>query len=502
MSVRLSELLSRAGVGAGIDPGIDPEICGVTLDSRAVETGDLFFAIRGFTSDGEAFAPDAIRRGARAILAASERPAWCDPAVAWITVDQPRVAAGLLSREFHGRPDESMLLIGITGTNGKTTTAHLVESMARAGGHRAGRIGTVGFAYAGHESTANRTTPEAPEFYRVLAEMRNEQVDLLAAEISSHALALSRVEGARFAAGVFLNLSRDHLDFHRDREAYFEAKAKLFDSLESDRLAVVPAENSHGKALATRTRARVLTFGTETSADVRLEQIRCGLDGSCATLVTPWGKLSIRSALVGDFNLLNIAAAATCLLGLGLAPDAIAEGVAALDSVRGRAERIERGQPFTVLVDYAHTDGALSKLLGSLRAIAPASVAVVFGCGGDRDKGKRFTMGRVAAEGADRVYLTSDNPRGEDPGRILEEIGAGVAAVDGGTGLCRTIPDRHDAVRAALTDAAAGDIVVLAGKGHETTMTVGERVLEFDDRIVASLVLEELGWQEKQHADA
>ena len=297
-------------------------------------------------------------------------------------------------------------------------------------------------------------------------------------------------------------MSRDHLDFHRDRETFFEAKAQLFDSLEPDRLAIVPAASSHGDLLARRTRARVLTFGSDPSADVRLEQIRCGLDGSSATLVTPWGTLSVDSALMGDFNLLNVAAAAACLLGLGLGPDAITEGVAALDSVPGRAERVERGQPFTVLVDYAHTDAALSKLLGALRAIAPASLAVVFGCGGDRDKGKRFTMGRVAAEGADRIYLTSDNPRGEDPDRILKEIGAGVAAVAGGPERCRTISDRHEAVRAALADAAPGDVVVLAGKGHETTLTVGNRVEEFDDRVVASRALEELGWKEKQRADA
>jgi UDP-N-acetylmuramoyl-L-alanyl-D-glutamate--2,6-diaminopimelate ligase len=472
-AIRLSSLLRAAGVEpvAGVD--VDPDILGTALDSRRVGQGDIFFAIRGFEHDGEAFAPNAIHRGARAVVAASPRPDWVDPEVAWVFVEQPRRAAGLISRQYYCRPDEALTLVGITGTNGKTTVTYLLEAIASAADRRVGRVGTVGYAFDGDEVEAPRTTPEAPELYRLLAEMRDRAIEIVAIEVSSHALALSRVEGARFALAAFLNLGRDHLDFHEDEADYFEAKARLFDGLGPAQHAVLPADSSHGETLRRRTRARVWTFGRSEAATVRLRDERCDIDGSAAVLETPAGALR-----------------------------AVAAGVRGLGPVPGRAEKVDRGQPFAVLVDYAHTEDALRSLLSWLRELSGGRLRVVFGCGGDRDQGKRFGMGRVAAGLADRLYLTSDNPRREDPLRIIDEIHAGVVSVDGGSQRCSIHVDREEAIRTAIAEAAAGDVIVVAGKGHETTQTIGERLLPFDDRVVAARALEERGWQDDRHADA
>jgi UDP-N-acetylmuramoyl-L-alanyl-D-glutamate--2,6-diaminopimelate ligase len=407
----------RAPVGA------DPLIHHVSLDSRRVEAGDLFLAIRGLHANGEVFVPDAIRRGACAVVAASPRPPQIDASIGWVQVTEARRVAGPLARECYGRPDEALALVGVTGTNGKTTVTHLVESIARAAGRRCGRIGTVGYAFDGEERPLERTTPEAPDFFRLLADMRERSIDIVALEVSSHALALYRVEGARFAVAAFLNLSPDHLDFHGDERSYFAAKAELFATLEGDRWAVLPADSPYGERLASRTRARTLTFGRSATAGVRLCDERCGLDGSSAILATPSGKVPIRTFLPGRPNLDNVAAAAACAIALDLAPESIPAGVLALEGVPGRMERIDAGQPFSVIVDYAHTSAALEGALAWVREVAPGRVLVVFGCGGERDSGKRSVMGRVAARCADGVFLTSDNPRGDDPRQILAEIG-------------------------------------------------------------------------------
>jgi UDP-N-acetylmuramoyl-L-alanyl-D-glutamate--2,6-diaminopimelate ligase len=499
---KLSTLLERARVQVLGQPGADPVIRGACLDSRRVGPGDIFFAVQGFKVDGERFVTDAIRRGARAIVSSSQRPEQIDPAVAWVRVAEPRRAAGLISRECHDRPDELLTLVGITGTNGKTTVAYLVEAIAAAAGRRAGRIGTVGHAFAGIERAATRTTPEAPDLYRLLAEMRDESIDLVAMEVSSHALALHRVEGARFATAAFLNLSRDHLDFHGDEQLYFAAKARLFESLSQRECAVLPADSPYGERVKALTEARVLTFGRSATADVRLREERCGLEGSSAILDTPDGSLPLRTFLLGRFNLDNVAAAAACALAVGLPPESIPAGVLSLQSVPGRVERVDRGQPFTVLVDYAHTEAALGSLLQWVRELTPGAVRLVFGCGGDRDQGKRFGMGRSAAESADQLYLTSDNPRSEDPLAILNQVERGVASVAGAERRCSTIVDRRDAIQAAVEAAAADDVVLIAGKGHETTQSFGDRVEPFDDRLVAARALESLGWRGRKHAGA
>lgn len=496
----LAVLLRGAGLSAaGVAPGAIV-VDGVTLDSRQVDPGHLFVAVAGARADGADFVPEALRRGAVAIVTTTPRPSDLPQEVAWVQVDDPREVAAKLVRELHGRPDEALRLVGVTGTNGKTTVTWLVEAIARAAGRPCGRIGTTGWSIQGTGAPLDRTTPEAPAIYALLAEMQRRGTDVVAMEVSSHALALRRVAGARFAVAAFLNLGRDHLDFHRDVQAYFEAKAELFAALGPDQVAVLPAADPHGVELASRTRARCLTFGRSAAAQVRLQDEHSGLDGSSAILVTPAGKLPIRTFLAGSFNLDNVAAAAACALALELPAEAIAAGVLALERVPGRLERIDRGQPFTVVVDYAHTEQALERLLGWARRTCQGRVTVVFGCGGERDRGKRGAMGRIAADSTDAFIVTNDNPRGEDPEQIAREVMEG--ATEAGAARGRIVLDRREAIQAAIAAAERDDLVIIAGKGHEATQTLAGRVEPFDDREEAVRALAELGWVGGTHAHA
>ena len=501
-SVRLSVLLQDSQVVPLGAIGADPEILGASMDSRRIEPGNLFVAVRGFQADGEVFVPDALLRGARAVVAESERPRELAPEIGWVRVNEPRRAAGLLARECYGRPDESLTLVGITGTNGKTTVTYLLESIARAAGRQAGRIGTVGAAFAESSHPLSRTTPEAPELYRLLDEMRDASIDFVCMEVSSHALALSRVEGVRFDVVAFLNLSRDHLDFHHDEESYFAAKARLFDVQDPGRRAVLFADSPHYDRLRGLCRGEVLSFGRAADADVRLREEHCGLEGSSAILETPSGKLPIRTFLPGPHNLENVAAAAACALALDLPPETIPAGVLAVEHVPGRMQRIDRGQPFAAIVDYAHTPAALEALLLWLRDVTQGRLWVVFGCGGGRDVTKRALMGRVAAERADWIVLTSDNPRGEDPEQILDGIAEGLAAVPGAQARCRRMADRREAIFAAVGEAGPRDVVVVAGKGHETGQRIGNTERPFDDCTVLEEALESSGWRGGGVADA
>jgi UDP-N-acetylmuramoyl-L-alanyl-D-glutamate--2,6-diaminopimelate ligase len=498
---RLASLLSDAGVTPLGPVPSDPWIRGIRIDSRAVEPGDLFFALRGAKDDGVRHAPQAATRGAAAIVADAPSPD-PRPEIPWVCVSEARLAMALVAREWYGRPDESLTLVGITGTKGKTTVAYLVESIARTGGRRAGRIGTVGYAFAGREVDATRTTPEATDLCELLAAMRDAGTEIVAMEVSSHALSLHRVAGARFPVTAFLNLGRDHLDFHGSADAYFEAKASLFDRLRASDAAVLPADDPRGTALAARTKARTIVFGHGPLADVRIESERSGLSGSAATLATPLGRIEVRTPLPGRFNVLNAAAAAACGIALGLDASAIAGGIESLSRVPGRLEPVDAGQPFAVLVDYAHTEESLAAVLDAVRALTPGRLVVVFGCGGDRDRGKRALMGAAAARRADRVVLTSDNPRSEDPLVILRDIEAGAASISDAAGRVRVVPDRAEAIAAAFGGAAGGDAIVIAGKGHETTQTFADRVVRFDDREVARDVLATMGFAGGARADA
>lgn len=495
--MRLSTLLAQAAVLPVDRVTADPEVRGVRVDSRRVRAGELFAALRGAKSDGALFVTDALERGAAAILAESPRPEGLPETIAWVRVPDARRAVGLVAREWHGRPDLAMTLVGITGTNGKTTVSYLVESIAKAAGRSAGRIGTTGAAYAGLEVPSANTTPEATELYALLARMRDAGTRLVAMEVSSHALALHRVAGARFSVAAFLNLGRDHLDFHGTPEAYFEAKAALFDRLGTNDVAVLPADDPLGGELARRVRGRVVTWGRGEGADVRLTHEVVDLDGGRATIESPWGSARVETPLVGRFNLDNALAAAACAFAAGLSTAAIERGIATLARVPGRLERVEAGQPFTVLVDYAHTPEALETALATVRAAQPRRLGVVFGCGGERDRGKRPRMARAAAAAADAVWLTSDNPRGEDPLAILAEAREGVLGIPGAAERTAVEPDRARAIAAALAWAREGDAVVIAGKGHETTQSFADRTVPFDDREQAREALAASGWRSR-----
>ena len=475
----------------------DPQtpIRGLAYDSRAIEPGFLFAALRGQKSDGNDFVGQAIEKGAAAILshAAPDRAA---TRVAWVQADNERRALALAARNYYGRPDERMLMIGVTGTNGKTTVCFLLEAILREAGLKPCLLGTVLYRYNRDETKAGRTTPESLDLHRLLDRYATAGARTCVMEVSSHSLALDRVAGVAFQAAVFTNLTQDHLDFHGTMEAYFDAKAALFRGLAPSAVAVLNADDPHAQRLRPMTKARVVTFGRSQEADVRLETVEAGVSGTDITLAAAGGPLRVRSPLLGRPNAMNMAAAATAALALEVGREPIARGLESVAGVPGRFERIDEGQPFSVLVDYAHTDDALRNVLQAVRDLRPRRVVTVFGCGGDRDRGKRPLMGFAAASASDVVIVTSDNPRSEDPMAIIEDILPGTRRSftgdpcgQSGEARCLVIPDRKEAIRRALSLAEEGDCVVIAGKGHETYQILGGRTLPFDDREVAREIL-------------
>jgi UDP-N-acetylmuramoyl-L-alanyl-D-glutamate--2,6-diaminopimelate ligase len=489
--LRLREVLAEVGA-CDADGPLDAEVAGIACDSRRVGPGDLFVAVRGARQDGNRFAADAVARGAVAVVSAAPRPA-AVAAAAWVRVHDERRAMARAAAAIHRHPDREIPLVGITGTNGKTTTAYLIESILHGAGRRPGVIGTVEHRWPGHAEPASRTTPEAPDLQRMLRRMIEAGCGAAVLEVSSHALDLRRVDGMRFRVAVFTNLTRDHLDHHRDMDAYFAAKAKLFESLRPSDTAVLNAGDPRAAALRARTAARVVTYGHGDDCDVRPLACRTSFSGTTARLRTPAGELAIESSLPGRPNLENVMAAAAAALALGVGPEAIGAGVAGVAGVPGRFERLRAGQPYEVIVDYAHTDDALRNLLGAVRALGPERVITVFGCGGDRDREKRPLMGEAAASGSDAVILTSDNPRGEDPAAIAAAAEAGVRRViaAGRRIDFEVVLDRRRAIARALDLARPGDAVVIAGKGHEREQILAGRTLPFDDREVCRALLRE-----------
>ncbi len=485
--MRLSELVGRTLES-------DPDVTGVTHDSRAVQPGDLFVATVGERFDGRAFAAGAVERGAVAVLGPNTgpEPAPAGLAVPWIAVDDPRAALGPLSAAVYGHPDRELTLVGITGTNGKSTVATLVSAILDAAGRPAGFIGTLGYRFGDRTFPGGHTTPEASDLFRTLRRMREAGAQAVAMEVSSHALEMGRVAGVEFDAAVFTNLTRDHLDFHPDMESYFAAKRKIFRQLKPGAKAVVNLDDPRGRRLADEMPGAV-TFGTGDEAQVRCRGVEMTASGIRGVLVTPRGEMPFATRLLGRYNLLNLLAAAATAEALGLPHEAVAAALAGQLPVPGRLESVDRGQPFPVFVDYAHTDAALDAALRSVREIAAdGRVAVVFGCGGDRDRGKRPLMGRVAADLAELVVLTSDNPRSEDPLAILGAIEEGVKASGGpGSRGYRMVPDRREAIREALVSAGPGWAVLIAGKGHEKEQIVGDRKLPFSDFDEIEKALEE-----------
>ncbi|HUR18021.1 MAG TPA: UDP-N-acetylmuramoyl-L-alanyl-D-glutamate--2,6-diaminopimelate ligase [Acidimicrobiales bacterium] len=446
------------------DPG-GVVVTGVTADSRAAASGALFFCIRGTATDGHHHAAAAVAAGAVAVVC--ERALDLGPEVVQLVVADARVALAAAAAALHGHPSRSLLVAGITGTNGKTTTAFMLRSVLETHGWSTAVVGTIG---------ALRTTPEAPELHARLAAELGAGRRAVAIEVSSHGLAQHRADSVHFAAVGFTNLTQDHLDYHGDMETYFHAKASLFDAGRAE-VGVVNADDPYGQRLLQRDGLRLVPFSLADASDLVV-------DPDTATSSFGWAGHHVRLSVGGRFNVANALCAATMAREMGVPAETVAAGLSAVDRVPGRFERIDAGQPFAVVVDYAHTPDALEQVLTAARTMAGTGrLTVVFGCGGGRDPGKRPLMGEVAARLADRAVLTSDNPRDEDPSAIIDQVRSGV-----GTAFESALvvePDRRSAIGQAVATAAPGDVVVVAGKGHETGQTVGDRTFPFDDREVA-----------------
>jgi len=454
-------------------------VTGCTLDSRAVRPGDLYAALPGARAHGADFAASAVAAGAAAVLT-DERGAGqiAGSGAPVLLADDPRAVLGAVARWVHGDPGAGMTLIGLTGTNGKTTTAFLVEAGLRAAGHRTGLLGTVLTRIGDTVVPSVRTTPEAPDLQALLAVMRERGTTAVAMEVSSHALALGRVDGVRYDVAGFTNLSQDHLDFHASMQEYEAAKASLF-TAERARTGVVNVDDAAGRRIVRAAGIPVVTFGEDADWSVREVDLRP--DGSRFRVRGPGVDVRASVRLPGAFNTANALAALACLVTAGVPLEAAVHGVAECPGVPGRMERVDAGQPFLALVDYAHTPDAVSRLVAAARGLTSGRVVVVLGCGGDRDRAKRPLMGAAAAE-ADVAVLTSDNPRSEDPLAILAEMAAGAPGA-----LCE--PDRRTAIALAVETARPGDVVVVAGKGHETGQEAAGVVTPFDDRTVLREVM-------------
>ena len=493
-----SSLAALASAAGDLVAGPLPEevsVTGVSYDSRAVRPGDLFFCVPGTQRDGHEFAPVAVAAGAAALCV--ERPTGAG--VPELRVNDARRAMAALSAAFFGHPADELALLGVTGTNGKTTTAYLIDSILRASGRITGLIGTIETRIRDDHRPGVRTTPESLDLHRLFAEMRDAKVDSVAMEVTSHALALGRVDGLRYAAAGFTNLSQDHLDFHADMEDYFEAKRSLFIP-ERAQTGAVNVDDPYGRRLFESVEIPCVSFGFAVGADVRAENVDPKADGSTFDLVTGSGTVHLSISLAGTFNIYNCLAAASMSLQAGVSLDAVAEGLGSIRSVPGRFESISRGQPFSVVVDYAHTPDSLDNVLLAARRLAESQgdagrVLCVFGCGGDRDRAKRPLMGAVVARLADYMVVTSDNPRSEDPIAIIDEVVQGVIA-HRSEGPDVVLPDRREAITEALRSARPGDVVVIAGKGHETGQQFATVTHPFDDRIVAAEELDRLGWSQ------
>jgi UDP-N-acetylmuramoyl-L-alanyl-D-glutamate--2,6-diaminopimelate ligase len=475
-------------VSMDADPALD--IAAVVADSRLAKPGALFVAIPGLKADGAQFIEMAKQKGAVAIAGAA--------APASIVVEDPRAALAVIAANFYGRPAERLSLVGVTGTSGKTTTTKMIESVFDADGKPVGLIGTIEYRAGDERLSADRTTPDAVVLQEWFARMVDAGVRHAVMEVSSHALALKRTYGVKFATAIFTNLSRDHFDFHKDFEDYFAAKRILFDQIDrTKKTAVVNADDEYGRRLATELGDAAMTFGRDVSADIHpADDFVIDVRGLRGIVKTPHGDVRVESNLLGQPNLYNWLGAIGAALVVGMSIETIERGIRNLESVRGRFERVTvdgEGEQPTVIVDYAHKPDALEKLLQAVRAIARnRKVVLVFGCGGDRDKGKRPQMGEIAARLADETILTSDNPRSEAPSAILDDIERGM----GGAKRYLRIPDRREAIGRAIDNGGAGTVIVIAGKGHENYQVVGDQVVHFDDREEAELALK------KRHAKA
>lgn len=487
--MKLGELRAVV-VNARVRDFVDLPISGVAYDSRKVKPGDLFVALVGAASDGHRFVPDAIQLGCAAVVV--QRELDLPARIPQLIVPDTRQALSALGAAALGHPTRRLRVYGITGTNGKTTTAYLLKAMTEAGGGRSGLLGTIAYHIGAREIPATNTTPESLDLQRYFADMVDAGLTDAAMEVSSHSLVQHRVDDVRFVGAIFSNVTRDHLDYHKTPEAYREAKGILFKLLAPGAVAALNREDPASAGYAATTRARVVWYGLGPGSEVTARILEEGLAGSRFVLTAPAGEIEVRTRLIGRHNVYNLLSAAACLLGAGGTLEQVARGAAAVGCVRGRLDPVVAGQPFDVRVDYAHTEDALRKVLASLRPLTPGRVLVVFGCGGDRDRGKRPLMGAAVQELADFAVVTSDNPRSEDPRAIIDEIEKGMPD----RARYRVEVDRAEAIRAALALARAGDTVLIAGKGHESGQIFKNVVKPFDDKAIAAEALAALGYRQ------
>ena len=472
--------------------GPNAEVKGIEYDSRRVQPGSLFVAFRGGTTDGNRYLPQAIAQGATAIVtdsAAGFSSASAHPDLAVIEILHGRRALAVLAANFFAHPEAQLKLSGVTGTNGKTTTAFLLEAMLRHCGRKTILAGTIEYHAAGRIFPAPHTTPESRDLLELFREGVDGGASEAVMEVSSHALDQERISGLHFDVAIFTNLTRDHLDYHGTMDNYFAAKRKLFES--SPRVAILNQDDPYGASLASEIRGPlVYTYGMN-NGDFHAGQLRMDPAGMRFDMITPQGEVPLATRLTGGVNVYNLLAASAAAMARGLSLEQVAQGAASLDFVPGRFQSVDCGQKFAVVVDYAHTDDALSNIIAVAREFvsqAGGRVITMFGCGGDRDRTKRPLMGHAAARGSDVVVLTSDNPRGEDPLAIIEQVLPGLS---GTSATVIVEPDRRHAIELAIAQAKPGDLVLLAGKGHEKTQTIGERVIPFDDVAIARQVLKE-----------
>lgn len=479
--MKLAELL-RAVPGAALrPPAADVMIGGLQYDSRRVRPGDLFFAIAGYRTDGRRYVADAVRAGAAAVVAEGPQPL---AAPAAVLVADVRAALALVAARFYGDPAAGLEMVAITGTAGKTTTSFLARSIFDAAGRKTGLLGTISYWVLGEAFPAPNTTPESLDLQRLLARMRDAGVGTVVMEASSHGIELQRTAGIDFQVAAFTNFSQDHLDFHGSMDQYLQSKLKLFRALAPTAAAVINRDDPASPQVTAATRARVVGFGLERPAEVAASDITGDLTGSRFTIRIGGRRAPVALALTGRHNIANALCAAAIAHSRGIGMDVIVRGLGQVAAVPGRFERVDAGQAFTVVVDYAHTPEELERLLQAARALAGGRIITVFGCGGDRDRAKRPLMGRAVAEGSDVVIVTSDNPRTERPEAIIEDILPGV-----GSKPHRVEVDRATAIAAAIAEARPGDLVIIAGKGHEDYQIIGTERIHFDDREAARAAL-------------
>lgn len=487
MEFKLSELLSIAGVEGRISGG-DPIITGVADDSRRVEPGQVFVAVKGVNVDSHLFVSDAVEAGAVAVVTEESLSAY--PGVAIVHVADSRDALGCLAHAAFDNPSSDMLVLGVTGTNGKTTTAYLLEAILVAAGYRTGVLGTIEYRYAGHTVESSNTTPSASRLAQMFHDMKQAGVNAVAMEISSHASDQRRISGIRFDGCILTNITQDHLDYHGTMEDYAAAKKLIFtdylqrfdSSRRKEPVAVVNVDDPLAAEMRLSIPGRVLTTGIDTPADYRARDIRFSPNETTFRIEMADAVVDFSTHLMGMYNIQNVLGAVALAHGAGLSLDAIRDGLAALEVVPGRLEAVREGQPFQVLVDYAHTPDALERVLSTARHMSDGKLIALFGCGGDRDPGKRPIMGKVAGDLADLVVVTNDNPRTEEPGLIAAGVMEGIGRSRTSEENVSLIPDRREAIRHALKLAGPGDVVVIAGKGHEDYQILGMEKIHFDDR--------------------